>query len=154
MIRGMHVRIVGTDPPGREWGDLRPDGCRYANIHVGLQERREPVQLHPADAGEVVWDLEIDVVAREGDLDFRGPCVQGKRGERFVYLTWGAVADGDFAMFRRAKLMLSAVDPAVVRAADADGRRLVGALRLTGGDGGPRCAAVRPPAIEWTAEAG
>ncbi len=57
-------------------------------------------------------------------------------------------------MFRRAKLMLTAVDPAVVLAADADGRRLVGALRLTGGDGGPRCAAVRPPAIEWTVEAG
>ncbi len=150
----MDVRIVGTDLPGREWGDRRPEGCRYVNIHVGLQERREPVQLRPADAREVVWDLEIDVVARDGALDFRGLCVQGKRRERFVYLTWGTVSDGDFTMFRRAKLMLGAVDPAVVRAADADGRCLVGTLRLTGSDAGPRCAAVRPPAIEWTAEAG
>ena len=111
-----------------------------------------PRELHRADAPEVSWDLDVDVVTKDGELDFRGPCVQGKRGDRFVYLTWGTVADDGFTMFRRAKLMLGAVAPATLRAADTAGHRLVGTLGLTGGDGGPRCAAVRPPAIEWAAE--
>ena len=59
------------------------------------------------------WALDVAVVGTAGDRDFRGPAVQGKRGERFVYLTWGDVAaDGAFVMFRRAKLMLADVDAA------------------------------------------
>jgi hypothetical protein len=92
-------------------------------------------------------------VADDGEIDFRGPFVHGKRGDRFLYLSWGTVGEANtFGMFRRAKLMLSAVDRAVLRAASRSGQRLVGRLGLTGGDGGPRCAAVRPPAITWTAE--
>jgi hypothetical protein len=148
----VRVRIHGTDLPGRDWGDDRHGGTCYENVHVGVQERRDAAQLHRADAREVTWDLDVDVVTKDGELDFRGPCVQGKRGDRFVYLTWGTVADDGFTMFRRAKLMLGAVEPATLRAADAAGHRLVGTLGLTGGDGGPRCAAVRPPVIEWAAE--
>ncbi|MGH9040831.1 MAG: DUF5990 family protein, partial [Acidimicrobiia bacterium] len=54
--------------------------------------------------------------------------------------------------FRRAKLMLAAVDPDVVAAARRPGACLVGRLGLTDGCGGPRCAAVRPPGIDWSAE--
>jgi len=37
----------------------------------------------------------LDVVDRADRPEFRGPAVQGKRGDRFVYLTWGNVgADG------------------------------------------------------------
>ena len=135
--RGVRVRIHGTDLPGRDWGDDLHGGTCYENVHVGVQERREPAQLHRADTREVTWDLEVDVVTKDGELDFRGPCVQGKRGDRFVYLTWGTVG---------------AVEPATLRAADRAGQQLVGTLGLTGGDGGPRCAAVRPPVIEWAAE--
>ena len=150
--RGVRVRIHGTDLPGRDWGDDLHGGTCYENVHVGVQERREPAQLHRADTREVTWDLEVDVVTKDGELDFRGPCVQGKRGDRFVYLTWGTVGADGFTMFRRAKLMLGAVEPATLRAADRAGQQLVGTLGLTGGDGGPRCAAVRPPVIEWAAE--
>jgi len=48
-------------------------------------------------------------------------------------------------MFRRAKLLLADLD-ATLLAAD----RIEGALRLTDGNGGPRCASVRPPDIEWS----
>lgn len=149
----MHVRIVGVDLPGRDWGDPRPDGVCYENVHVGVQHKRDVVELRPADAAEATWDLELDVVTKDDELDFRGPYVQGKRGERFLYLSWGTLAGSDFSMFRRAKLMLDAVDAAVIRDADRSGKRLLGSLGLTGGDGGPRCAAVRPPTIEWTAVA-
>jgi hypothetical protein len=54
-------------------------------------------------------------------------------------------------MFRRAKLMLGAVDAGVLADAAAPGHRLVATLALTGGDGGPLCAAVRPPRVSWTA---
>jgi hypothetical protein len=79
--------------------------------------------------------------------------VHGVRGERFVYLTWGNVdALHGFQMFRRAKLMLNRVDPALMsRAIDAD--RLKAVVDLTGKDGGPRCARVDPPAIEWSVPA-
>jgi len=69
-----------------------------------------------------------------------GVNLPGRRGERFVDLSWGTVgADGAFTMFRRAKLMLPAVDPAVLAEARRPGSSLVGRLSLTGGDGGPRC---------------
>jgi hypothetical protein len=52
-------------------------------------------------------------------------------------------------MFRRAKLMLDRIEPSVINAAIAAGR-LVATVDLTGGDGGPRCARVDPPAIIWS----
>jgi hypothetical protein len=56
-------------------------------------------------------------------------------------------------MFRRAKLMFDAVPDELLRSAQAPGRRLVGTVNMTHGDGMPRCAAVRPPVIEWTVDA-
>ena len=53
-------------------------------------------------------------------------------------------------MVRRAKLMLAAVDAEQLRAAEASDQPLIGSLSLTGEDGTPVCAAVRPPAITWS----
>src|SRR5215831_5894644 len=81
---------------------------------------------------------------------------QGMRrppGGRFIYLSWGTV-DGvqTFTLFRRAKLWLDAIPPAVIDSALRLGL-LVGRLWLTDAKGNPLCAAVRPPVIEWSAEA-
>ena len=71
---------------------------------------------------------------------------QGRPGARFLYLSWGGIGPGGLhAMFRRAKLMLA---PELIAA--AAGRTLTGELALTAADGTPVCAAVRPPAVEWT----
>ncbi len=122
-----------------------------SNVHVGVQLRREPVDLARADGLEVRWDIDVDVVDHDGGLDFRGPVVQGRRGDRFVYLTWGELhPGGGFEMFRRAKLMLNRIDPVLVRTAlEANG--LAARVDLTGSDGGPRCARVDPPAVDWSA---
>ena len=73
--------------------------------------------------------------------------MQGKRGDRFLYLTWGDVpAPGAFHMFRRAKLMFADVDADLLRRG-ADEVGLRADLGLTDERGGPRCARVRPPAI-------
>ena len=107
----MLLHIQGHHLPGRVWeaGDEHHD-----NVHVGLQLGKEPHQLMPGDAKSASWTVPVEVVTREDGLDFRGPAVQGRRGERFGYLTWGDVEDdGPFAMFRRAKLMLADLVPFV-----------------------------------------
>jgi hypothetical protein len=148
MIDEMHVLITGTNPPGRAF--CRPDGSVMDNIHVGLQIGREPSHLIRADARELSWETDVSVVLTDGTLDFCGPAVQGKRGDRFVYLTWGNVGvDGAFEMLRRAKLMLSRIEPDLASEALA-ADRLAARVDLTGPDGGPRCARVDPPAIDWS----
>ncbi len=99
----MRLVIRGHDLP-------RAAGAGHARIGVALQVRTDPVGVVPGDAALARWDTEVNVVGG----DFRGPAVHGRRGDRFVYLTWGDLADDGFAMFRRAKLMLSRVDPALV----------------------------------------
>jgi Family of unknown function (DUF5990) len=147
------VRIVGVELPGRTCADPRPDGLVYENVHVGVQRRKEVVDIVPGDAPTAVWEFTVDPVTRDATLDFRGSVVQGRRGDRFLYLSWGTVdANGSFEMFRRAKLMLDAVSAELVRDADRPEHRLVGTLGLTHGDGMPRCAAVRPPVITWTVD--
>lgn len=148
----MRIRIEGTDLPGRR-GGAEADRLRRDRVHVGVQRRADVVERVPADAGSAVWSLEVASREVDGLLDVGGPWVHGRPGARFLYLSWGAV-DGDaFAMFRRAKLMFGDVPTALLRAAHDDGERvLVGRLGLTGRDGGPRCARVRPPEITWVLE--
>jgi hypothetical protein len=147
------IHIEASDLPGRTCppGDGFPG---YSGIHVGVQRRDrrdELLDLHPGDATSAAWTLECVATPRPGGVDLRGPHIQGRPGGRFIYLSWGTVDDaGVFSMFRRAKLMLDAVDAGTVDDAVRSGR-LLGRLRLTDGRGEPLCAAVRPPRIEWTA---
>src|SRR5581483_8217168 len=93
----------------------RPQG--HDNIHVAVQGKKgqtDLLGLTPGDAREAVWDLECIVVKPPPGADLRGPHIQGRPGERFVYLSWGVVSDGAFSMFRRAKLMLAEVPDSVM----------------------------------------
>jgi hypothetical protein len=130
------VRIVisGHQLPGRRCGP-------YSNVHVGLQVGSRPDGLVAGDAESAQWCADVQVIHIDNVRDFRGPAVHGRRGERFLYLTWGEV-DGDrFAMFRRAKLMLD----------DApDGEAVAAEVRLTDDKGMPCCARLRAPMIRWT----
>ncbi len=133
----MRVRIEGTDLPGATYGQ------------VGIQRGREVIELQPADSATVTWSFEVDVrTTPGGEIDLRGPYVQGRKRDRFVYLSWGRAEGGVLTMYRRAKLMFDAIDPSTF----TDTGTLVGRLGLTAKDGTPRCAAVRPPAITWTIE--
>jgi Family of unknown function (DUF5990) len=149
-MAGMRLEIRASDLPGRHFGPEQGADTERHNVCVGIQVRREPEQVVEADAEHVTFSAEVTVVPLEDGQDFRGPAVQGRRGERFVYLTWGDVSGEGFEMFRRAKLMLDRVDPALVADADASGRPLVADVRLTDEKGGPRCARVDPPAVTWS----
>ena len=145
--RPLRIRVEGTNLPGRTF-------CEQQHVHVGVQCRSEPVDLVVGDSAEAIFEFEVDILPADDDAwDFRGPYVHGKRGERFIYLTWGdRPPGGDFAMFRRAKLHLSCLDPALIGAAAAPGQTLVARLGLTDAKAGPRCASLRPPDVAWTAE--
>lgn len=145
------VRLVveGHHLPGRRCGS-------HSDVHVGVQVGPEPTGLLPADVETARWEVEVGVVRREGGVDpmdpmdpvdpvdFRGRAVHGRRGGRFVYLTWGEGSGGDFVMFRRAKLMLDEMP-------DPSADEVVVRVHLTDEQGLPRCARLRPPAVGWTA---
>ncbi|GGO44970.1 DUF5990 family protein [Streptomyces lasiicapitis] len=139
MTQTLTLRIVGRDLPGAECGG-------YRDVHVAVQRGAEPDRPVRADAAEVVFEFEVSVVAAaDGTPDFKGPYVQGKRGERFFYLTWGELPPGgEFAMFRRAKLWFADVPEAVLTAGVG-----VGEVGLTDEKGMPLCAGVRPPGVAW-----
>ncbi|MFF2611756.1 DUF5990 family protein [Kitasatospora sp. NPDC058046] len=151
----MQIRIDAFDLPGRTCG-AGPDFPGYTNIHVAVQrlERREELlDPQPGDAASATWTLDCTATTTPEGTDLKGPYIQGRPGGRFIYLSWGTVDEaGAFTLFRRAKLMLDAVDPATAAAATRLGR-LTGRLRLTDAKGHPLCAAVRPPLVEWSAEA-
>lgn len=129
----MRMVIEATDLPGGR------------DVRVGVQRTGRPDEVLdpvPGDAAGATWTVECRV---RGD-DVTGPYVEGRPGARFVYLSWSR----DGAMFRRAKLMLDAVPPDVLRAAERSGS-LVARLGLTDEKGGARCAAVRPPLVTWSA---
>lgn len=125
----MRLVIRGHRLPGLTCGS-------YSNVHVGLQVGREPTDIVPADSDSAEWVTHIRAV----NDDFRGPAVQGRKGERFVYLTWGSVVGDSFDMFRRAKLMLADLP--------ADTEQVTVDVDLTDEHGMPRCARLRPPAIQ------
>jgi hypothetical protein len=142
----VRIRIEGTDLPGRRFG------TDYDNVHVGVQCRREVVDLVPGDAPTATWTFDV---AAKPDADVGGPYVHGPHGGRFLYLSWGTVDDkAGFAMFRRAKIHFEDVPADLLAAAAAGSGVLVGRIRLTDGCGAPLCARVRPPFIGWHLAAG
>lgn len=134
------LRILGHDLPGVDCGEFR-------HVHVGTQRGREPEQLVSAGAASAVLEIPVETATTsDGAPDFRGPYVQGRRGARFVYLTWGELPPGGgFEMFRRAKIFLADVPGELLGAGTVETT-----LGLTDAAGMPLCAAVRPPVITWT----
>jgi hypothetical protein len=145
----MRIVIEGFELPGRTF--CAPDGSPLMNVHVGVQIKADPSELVSGDAKKARWEVDVRVSEQpDGRFDFHGPAVHGRRGERFMYLTWGSVDDdGGFHMFRRAKLMLDRIDPELVVAAERQALPLIARIRLTDDRGGPRCARVDPPDLTW-----
>jgi Family of unknown function (DUF5990) len=139
----VHFRLVGTDLPGDSCATAPTTSGVYTAVHVGVQRGKEVIDLVRGDERQAVF--EFDVAVRNGK--FSGPYIHGSGGERFIYLSWGELIHGHFAMFRRAKLQLDSLDPD-----DCDGRTVEGRLGLTDAKGHPLCASVRPPKITWTVD--
>lgn len=135
------LRIVGRDLPGRSFAGL-------GNVHCGVQRGSDAVDLVPGDADVATFEVPLTVA----DDDLRGPFVHGRRGARFVYLSWGDVDDaGCFHMFRRAKISVDGL-PGDVAAAIRSGGTVTAALGLSDRVGAPRCAGLDPDTISWSVD--
>jgi hypothetical protein len=140
------VRLLGHNLPGLRFFDYYP-------VYVGVQResREKVIDPVPGDAAEAVFSFTINLVrGNDGRIDFRGPVVQGKRGARFIYLSWGVLLpDGRFQMFRRAKMQLAALTELGIADAAESGTVVEAVVNLTGDRGQPICASLRPPQISW-----
>ena len=154
----VEVVIEALDPPPNPAGDH--------DLVFGIQRNKEVEQL--TISATTQFEVEIGLVVNDGAIDFRGPYVHGPRGDRFLYVVWGARSPGeDFERFARAKLMLgdipaellptapeiAAANEAANEAADADGRRagnpLVCTMEATNEKGHPASGTLREPAVRW-----
>jgi hypothetical protein len=143
-VEAFIVSVVGHHLPGIECAG-------YRGVHVALQVGKDPTGPVPGDAERAVFTARIRLRRAEGGPpDFAGPAVHGRKGVRFLYLTWGEVSgDGAFTMFRRAKLHLADIPETDLLTATTTGAVMEADLSLTGADGTPLCASVRPPRVRW-----
>ncbi len=137
----IRLRIVAIDPPfGEGHGVL-----------FGMQTNLDIHDPLPASA-TTTFDLEISVATAEPEgYDFKGRFVHGRKGDRFLYLSWGRARNGEpFEMFARSKLKLSDIPIDLVGSAIANGSRLVCEVQATNHKGQPATGSIRPPAIAWS----
>ena len=142
----MRIRIDAYDLPGRH-------STQHRDIHVGVQRRGDStdvLDVVAADIAAASWQFEATTGVTDSGIDVRGPYVQGRPGDRFIYLSWGTYVDARFTMFGRSKLLLAAVDGATLAAAVESGL-LSGRVGLRDEKGRVRLAAIKPPAIVWSA---
>ena len=146
----MVIQVDGRNLPGIRCNPS-PEAGPYEAVQVGVGPRFAAEQLFPGDAPSTSWRFDIRVVSgADGSLDFRGPMVSGKRGDRFLYLNWFAVANGgELQPFRRAKVDLTAIDAALVRQAIEEDAELHCSVELTDAKGNPTCARFKQGMISW-----
>lgn len=134
------LRIIVVDPP---------PGVLYA-LQLG---RDEIVRPQFATKGRITFEFVVEVVGGSSEKTFRlrGPAVQGRPGERFVYLRIGTYAGQvGTAVARRAKIGLEGITLELVDAVRAK-RGGVIEVKFAGTDakGGAACATVPLLGTGW-----
>ncbi|HEX5048151.1 MAG TPA: DUF5990 family protein [Gammaproteobacteria bacterium] len=126
------LRITVVDPP--------------ANISWALQlGRDELVEPTASTRTRISFDFSVEAVAGDGagSLRLRGPAIQGRPGERFVYLCVGSYAGQAGAPASgRAKISVEGITRKLYEQARAKRGVLQAELEGTARDGGPSRASV------------
>lgn len=135
----LDLTIVATDPPFAV-GD---------GVLFGLQSKHVVDDPVPACA-TAEFQTAIEVVRSGGEFDFTGRHVHGRRGDRFLYVSWG-IPDGaePFVMFARAKIKLLAIPSGLLDDVIGTGQVLTADLQATDSKGQPATGTITPPAIRW-----
>ncbi len=136
----VRVRVVAIDPPFEAEHGMVFGMQRGRSIHAPL----------PADR-TAAFEFEIEVgPGRSGRLDFRGPFVHGRPGDRFLYLWWGPAGTEQGAPLARAKLKLGQVATDLLDRCRDDGSVLVAELMATDDRGRPASGTIREPGVRWS----
>ena len=138
--RSIAVRIVAVDPPFQ-------DGH---GVLFGLQGKGGDVDPVPATS-TTTFETTLELVVADDHHDFRGPHVVGRKGDRFIYLSWG-LGDGvePFVMFARAKLKLADIPAEVLSQVRNGEGTLDCSLEATNTKGQPASGTIKPPAVGWS----
>ena len=134
------LRITVLDPP--------PD------ILWALQLGRDEI-IGPSASTKtrITFDFTVEVQAGDTPTGFclRGPAVQGRPGERFVYQRMGCYAGQDGASGWRAKISLEGISRKLIAAARAKRSGMLEArFAGTTKNGGPACASVPLLETGWS----
>ena len=146
------IRLVCTHLPGTRFIDPYAQEPRvHEPVYLGIQKGRQVIETTPGNVEKADFQPTFRVKRLEdGTIDFLGPFAQGKRGQRFVYLSWGVLlGEGEFRMFRRAKIQLSHLTWKTVQAHLTARQPITARLTLTDTKGCPLCATVKKPHIHW-----
>jgi hypothetical protein len=120
-------------------------------VRIGVQKGQVVIEDVPADTEEALFTLPLHVrsSSQTGQSDYRGPFVQGRVGERFVYLCWGERVGPTWEGFRRAKLPLRHLGAGLVQKALSTGIPIHVFLDMTDERGGPLTACIKEEVIVW-----
>jgi len=135
------LRIVVVSPPA---------GARWA-LQLGKADLVPPIR---ADERAVVFETQVEAIAGSKAEPFRlrGAAVQGRPGERFLYVNSGTYAgDRTSNSGRRAKVPLLGVSEILAKAAALKGDQFECRFSGTAKDGGPACASISLLAPGWAA---
>ena len=132
-VDSLALRIIVVDPP--------------PNISWALQlGQDEMVKPSSATKSRISFDFAVELVdgSSKGAFRLRGPAVQGRPGERFIYLRIGAYAGQTGTdVARRAKISLEGI---TLKLIDAVRAKRAGVLEVqfagTDSKGGAACATV------------
>lgn len=121
-----------------------------AAVYLGIQFKQEILDETPTTVQEKIFDLHVKITeGKDGRPNFTGPYVHGKTGDKFLYLVWFMKTSIGNEGFRRAKIKLNALSWSQIRKAQAEGSPLRAQISLTDAQGGPICASLKPPYIQW-----
>jgi hypothetical protein len=133
------VRLVCEGLPADRFEGF--DGRRGIRVELQTKDGHEAGLAAGKDA--LVWNTTATVkTGANGQPDFAGPAVHGKKGERFCYLSWSSDRFGHREMFRRLKVQLRDLTAAQIAKAVKTDATLVARVHAVAKDGGPACATV------------
>lgn len=125
------------------------EGRQDIQVELQVREGLEP-GVHEAGT-RWVWTTPITLKPLpDGGVDFAGPAVSGKRGERFFYLSWSSRNLHGRDRFRRTKIQLRELTPDQIAGLLKRGGTITARVSALARDGGPACATVPLLGGGWT----
>ncbi len=147
------IEVICRNLPGSCFVDpYNTAAGKHEPVYLGIQKGNEVIEAVPADRKKVTFRPVFRITRQPGGSpNFLGPFAKGTPQERFFYLSWGVMGpNGEFAMFRRAKIHLNHLTWDHLQAALDKNRPLKVVIDMTGKKGDPICGSIkrRKPIIE------